>query len=727
MPSRDFVDMTSQTRPLTTSNTKGHESVLLIASDADAAARVLGELGSVTEERFQMEWVTELSRGIERLREGGVGAAVLDLNLPDSKGVETFDRLFQAVPELPILILSGADTEGEARQAVQHGAEDYLLKEQADGYRLRWTVRTMMERRAAQAEYRENALATITLDSIGEGVVRTDISGNVTYLNGLAEKMSGWFREEALGRPVADVLRLIDSASGGVLPNTVVVVTQGNKSAMATTRCTNCTLVRRDGLEFGIENRVAIIHDQGGDAIGTVLSFRDVSMARAASLEMSRAAQHDVLTRLPNRILFDDRLRQAISLAERQNTQLAVLFVDVDQFKRINDTLGHGVGDNLLRSVAGRLTACIRRSDTVSRLGGDEFLILLSPVEHGDDAAVTARKILRAMSSPHIIDDTSLDINVSIGGSAYPADGQDAESLVRRADVAMYEAKQHGRNSYQSFRKEMTTRMEKRTLLEADLRSALGRNEFLLHYQPKINLQTGQVTGMEALIRWQHPKQGMLLPATFVPIAEECGLILHIGQWVLVEACRQSREWSDAGLGVVPISVNVSVAEFQSKDFLSGVRAALIATGMEPQNLELELTETVLMRDAESAVVTLLALKAMGVRLAIDDFGTGYSSFTYLRRFPVDTLKVGQSFVQEIPMDSEGSTLVGAMISIGKSLNQRVIAVGVETASQLDFLQRYGCGEGQGSYFSIPVLADQAARLLSLASKQEIVRQIHAS
>ena len=719
--------MTSQTRPLTTSNTKGHESVLLIASDADAAARVLGELGSVTEERFQMEWVTELSRGIERLREGGVGAAVLDLNLPDSKGVETFDRLFQAVPELPILILSGADTEGEARQAVQHGAEDYLLKEQADGYRLRWTVRTMMERRAAQAEYRENALATITLDSIGEGVVRTDISGNVTYLNGLAEKMSGWFREEALGRPVADVLRLIDSASGGVLPNTVVVVTQGNKSAMATTRCTNCTLVRRDGLEFGIENRVAIIHDQGGDAIGTVLSFRDVSMARAASLEMSRAAQHDVLTRLPNRILFDDRLRQAISLAERQNTQLAVLFVDVDQFKRINDTLGHGVGDNLLRSVAGRLTACIRRSDTVSRLGGDEFLILLSPVEHGDDAAVTARKILRAMSSPHIIDDTSLDINVSIGGSAYPADGQDAESLVRRADVAMYEAKQHGRNSYQSFRKEMTTRMEKRTLLEADLRSALGRNEFLLHYQPKINLQTGQVTGMEALIRWQHPKQGMLLPATFVPIAEECGLILHIGQWVLVEACRQSREWSDAGLGVVPISVNVSVAEFQSKDFLSGVRAALIATGMEPQNLELELTETVLMRDAESAVVTLLALKAMGVRLAIDDFGTGYSSFTYLRRFPVDTLKVGQSFVQEIPMDSEGSTLVGAMISIGKSLNQRVIAVGVETASQLDFLQRYGCGEGQGSYFSIPVLADQAARLLSLASKQEIVRQIHAS
>jgi len=668
-----------------------------------------------------VEWVTELSRGIERLCDGGVGAAVLDLNLPDSKGVETFDKLFQAAPGVPILILSDADTEAEARQAVQRGAQDYLLKEQADGYRLRRTVRTVMDRWAAEAVSRENALATITLDSIGEGVVRTDLCGNVTYLNGFAERMSGWFREEALGRPVADVLRLVDSVSGEVLPNVVVIVTQGDKSAMTTTKCINCTLIRRDGLEFGIENRVAIIHDRDGDTIGAVISFRDVSTARAASLEMSRVAQHDVLTQLPNRTLFDDRLTQAISLAERQNKQLAVLFVDVDQFKRINDTLGHAVGDKLLRSVAGRLTACIRRTDTVSRLGGDEFLILLPQVEHAEDAAITARKILRAMASPHIIDNKSLDINVSIGGSTYPADGQDAESLLSQADVAMYEAKQHGRNSYQSFRKEMTTRLAKRRLLEADLRSALGRDEFLLHYQPKINLQTGQVTGMEALIRWQHPERGMLLPATFVPIAEECGLILRIGQWVLLEACRQAREWSDSGLGAVPISVNVSAVEFQSKDFLSGVRAALIATGMEPRNLELELTETVLMQDAESAVITLRDLKAMGVRVAIDDFGTGYSSFTYLRRFPVDTLKVGQSFVQDITSDHDGSTLVGAMISIGKSLKQRVVAVGVETASQLDFLQRHECGEGQGSYFSNPVVAEQAARLFKSGVQEAVV------
>jgi diguanylate cyclase (GGDEF)-like protein len=449
--------------------------------------------------------------------------------------------------------------------------------------------------------------------------------------------------------------------------------------------------------------------------------IRDVGAARAASLETSRASQHDVLTNLPNRTLFNDRLRQAISLAKRQGKQLAVLFVDLDQFKRINDSLGHTMGDKLLRSVAGRLMACVRRTDTVCRMGGDEFVILLSQVEHAEDAAITARKILRAVAAPHIIDNKSLDINVSIGGSTYPGAGQDAESLLSQADAAMYEAKQHGRNRYEFFRSDMRERLATRLLLEGDLRYALGRNEFLLHYQPKINLKTGLITGMEALIRWRHPERGILLPAAFVPIAEECGLMLPIGQWVLLEACRQSRAWSDSGLGVMPVAVNVSAVEFQGKDFLSGIRAVLIATGMEPQHLELELTESVLMQDAESAVVTLLALKAMGVRLAIDDFGTGYSSFTYLRRFPVDTLKVDQSFVQEITADPEGTTMVSAMISIGKSLNQRVIAEGVETRLQLDFLQRHGCGEGQGYYFSHPVVAEHAGTLFKACSRQAAV------
>ena len=693
-------------------NTKnGHECILLIAADADDAARVLGELGSVTEERFQVEWVTDLSKGVERLRDGGVGVAVLDLNLPGSQDAKTFDQFFQAASGVPILILTEVETEATAREVVQQGAQDYLLKEQASGYRLRRTVRMMLDRRAAAAVALENEVANATLDSIGEAVLRADIRGNITYLNRIAEKMTGWFRDEVLGRPVADVLRLVDSVSGAVVDNAVATVLDGYKTGTPTISLISCTLARRDGVELGIESRVTVVDDQAGNLIGAVVVIRDVGAARAASIEMSRASQHDVLTDLPNRTLFNDRLQQAISLAGRQKKQLAVLFVDLDQFKRINDSLGHSMGDKLLRSVAGRLIACVRRTDTVCRMGGDEFVILLSQLEHAEDAAITARKILRAVAAPHIIDNKSLDMNVSIGGSTYPDAGQDAESLLSQADAAMYEAKQHGRNRYEFFRSDMRVRLATRLSLEGDLRYALGRNEFVLHYQPKIDLKTGLITGMEALIRWQHPERGMLLPAAFVRIAEECGLILPIGQWVLLEACRQSRAWRDAGLGVMPVSVNVSAVEFQGKDFLSGVRAVLIATGMEPQNLELELTETVLMQDAESAVVTLLALKTMGVRLAIDDFGTGYSSFTYLRRFPVDTLKVDQSFVQEITADLQGTTMVHAMINIGKSLNQRVIAEGVETRSQLDFLQHHGCGEGQGYYFSNPVVAGEAESL----------------
>ena len=579
----------------------------------------------------------------------------------------------------------------------------------------------MMDGRAAEAMLLENAAANVTLDSIEEAVLRTDLHGNVSYLNRIAEELTGWRRKEAQGRPVADVLRFIDGLSRTAIDNALGLATQEAETAKATANCKNCILVRRDGIEFGIESKVTLIRDQDGSITGAVVAFHDVSEARAKSLEMSNSAQHDVLTDLPNRVLFNDRLTQAITLAQRQGKQLAVMFVDLDHFKKINDSLGHDVGDKLLQSVAERLTACIRRSDTVSRLGGDEFVILLSQVEHAEDAAFSARKILRALTVPHTIDNKNLDINVSIGVSTYPSDGQDAESLINRADNAMYEAKQNGRNNYQFFRREMHQRLAERQSLEADLRCALGRNEFLLHYQPKISLQTGQITGAEALLRWLHPQRGMVYPAQFVPVAEECGLILPIGQWVLLEACKQARAWSDAGVGIVPMAVNVSAAEFGAKDFLSGVRAVLIATGVAPQNLELELTESVLMRDAEAAVVTLVKLKAMGVQLAIDDFGTGYSSFTYLRRFPSDALKLHQSFVQEITADPGGAKIVSAMINIGRSLKQLVIAEGVETRAQLKFLQRHGCSEGQGYFFSRPVAAEQAVELFRAGMPEGVV------
>jgi diguanylate cyclase (GGDEF)-like protein/PAS domain S-box-containing protein len=694
-------------------NTKqGGDCVLVIGSAGADAARILGELGPATNGGFRVEWVSNTATGIERLHAGDIGAVVLDVSEQVSDGAAEFDRIFQAAPHVPVLILSDADLGEMAKTAMRRGARGYLVKEQADGYRLSRTVREMMDRHLPGEIARENESSSTMLDAIEEAVLRTDAHGDVRYLNRAGEVMTGWRRAEAYGRPMAEVLRLIESsraAAGQIVPIT-------GKRELKTTlemvdACVNCVLVRRDGRELEVDCKLTLVRNEQGNVTGRVVSFRDVSVARAAAVRMSHLAHHDALTKLPNRVLFNDRLTQAISLARRQSTQLAVMFIDLDRFKNINDSLGHEVGDQVLESVAGRLLACVRHSDTVSRLGGDEFIILLSPLEDGADAACSARKILSAVANPHIIDNRSLDVNVSIGVSTYPADGLTAESLVNRADNAMYEAKRSGRNSYRFFQPEMRAQLVERQSLESDLRYALRRDQFLLHYQPKFKLDNGEITGMEALIRWLHPQRGMILPADFVPIAEESGLILPIGQWVLREACRQAREWNDLGLGVVPVAVNVSAAEFEAKDFLSGIRAALITTKVEPQNLELELTETVLMRDAEIALVKMISLKAMGVRLAIDDFGTGYSSFRYLQRFPSDALKLDQSFVQQISSGVHDTTILNAMIDLGKSLKQRVIAEGVETGAQLDFLRLHECDEGQGYYFSPPVPAEQAATL----------------
>jgi diguanylate cyclase (GGDEF)-like protein/PAS domain S-box-containing protein len=700
---------------------ENEECVLVIGDETGEAAGILEKLGSAADERIRIEQVSELSSGIFRLHAGGIGAVVLDLSVPGHGGVETFDKLFHAAPRVPILVLSRADAEETARETVKRGARDYLVKNPSYGYRLNHAVRTLLNSRAAEATRLENEVANLTLDSIGEAVLRTDSVGNVTYLNRVGEKVTGWTRDEAQGRPLADVLSMIDGASRAAVDAARGDAAAEDETAGSFAGSTNGILVRRDGSEIDLESKTTLIREHGESVTGTIVAFRDVSADRSKSLEMSHLAQHDVLTDLPNRVLFNDRLTQAIALAERQDKQLAVMFIDLDHFKKINDSLGHDVGDKLLQSVAERLKACVRRSDTIGRLGGDEFVVLLSQIEHAEDAAITARKALRALTEPHTIDDKSLDLNVSIGVSTFPTDGQDAESLLNRADNALYEAKQRGRNNYQFFRHEMHARVAERQSLEADLRCALGRNEFVLHYQPKLNLQTGQITGVEALIRWLHPLRGLVYPEKFVSVAEECGLILGIGQWVLLNACKQARAWRDEGLGDVPVSVNVSATEFGAKDFLSGVRAALISTGVEPQNLELELTESVLMHDAEAAVVTLTKLKAMGVQVAIDDFGTGYSSFTYLRRFASDALKLHCSFVQEIAVDPRDAAIVSAMINLGKSLNQRIIAEGVETSTQLQFLKHHGCGEGQGYYFSRPVVADRLPELFNIGMLDGVV------
>ncbi len=538
--------------------------ILLIESDAVAADKIRAALTPEGSRSFEVEWVLELSEGLARLSKGGIDAILLELSLPDCHGIETFDKLFNAVPDIPILIL-GNGNEALAKEAVGRGAQDYLLAGHLDSYSLPRALRGAIERKAVEdALYAEKERAVVTLNSIGDAVLCTGISGNVTYLNLVAETMTGWRREEATGKPVAEVFRIIDGGTRKTAQDPMQLAVEENRTVGLTV---NCILIRRDGFESAIEDSAAPIRDRAGRVIGAVIVFHDVSAARAMSVRMAHSAEHDIVTNLPNRLLLNDRISQSITLARRQKKSLAVIFLDLDRFKYINDSLGHAVGDKLLQSVARRLLASVRGSDTVSRHGGDEFAILLSEISHPEDAATSAKKILLSLNAPHSVAGQDLHVDGSIGISIYPGDGEDAETLIQNADTAMYHAKENGRNNFQYFTAEMNVKVVARQSLEGSLRGALEREEFLLHYQPKVNLDTREITGVEALIRWQHPDRGLVPPAQFVPIAEDCGLVLPMGRWVLREACRQARAWQEAGLPFHRISVNVSAAEFRAKTF----------------------------------------------------------------------------------------------------------------------------------------------------------------
>lgn len=439
--------------------------------------------------------------------------------------------------------------------------------------------------------------------------------------------------------------------------------------------------------------------------------------------EMGHMAHHDFLTDLPNRLFLRERLVQAIALSKRHGTKLAVLFMDLDRFKTINDSLGHAVGDTMLQAVAQRLKDVVRNTDTVSRQGGDEFVILLSEVAGEKSVAILAGKICQVVSAPYAVAGQDLHIGATLGISMYPEDGEDAETLIKNADTAMYHAKDGGRGRYHFFRPEMNVRAVERQRTEGELYRALEQQEFELYYQAQVDLKTRRIIGVEALIRWHHPDRGLLLPRMFVPIAEECGAIVPIGRWVLHEACRQTQAWLDDGLTLDVIAVNVSTIEFERDGFFENLRTVLRDTGLAPERLELEMTESVLMEHAQSSMTMLRELKSLGIKIAVDDFGTGYSSLSYLKQFPVDTLKIDRSFVADIVGDNEDDILVESVIGLGKSLRHRVIAEGIETLEQLAFLTDHQCTEGQGFYLSQPMVAEAFTALLKSGVPDDVFRR----
>jgi len=470
-------------------------------------------------------------------------------------------------------------------------------------------------------------------------------------------------------------------------------------------------VVRPDGTERIVHERAEITHDENGRAVRMTGTAQDVTEYRQAMEHVNYLANYDTLTGLPNRVLLQNRLHEAMLEADRNNRLVAVMFLDLDHFKIINDTLGHDVGDALLKAVAERLVAGVRHGDTISRLGGDEFTIVLTNVAHFDDVTRVARKIIESFTSPFEIDGRELFISPSIGITLYPLD-DDIENALRNADAAMYHAKEMGRNTFQFYTAELNQRTAKRLALETALRHAVERCELQLHYQPQFSLKTGKITGMEALLRWQHPEMGLVPPLEFIPLAEETGLIVPIGEWVLRTACLQARAWHDAGFRGLQVAVNLSGRQFQHYDLAELVKKVLNETGLDPRQLDLELTESLLIHNTHAILDTMEELHALGVSFSMDDFGTGYSSLSYLKRFPIDTLKIDRSFVRDISRDPDDAAIAQAVIAIAHSLGIKVIAEGAETAKQLAFLRAHQCDGVQGYLFSKPVTAGTITRLL---------------
>jgi diguanylate cyclase len=547
----------------------------------------------------------------------------------------------------------------------------------------------------AQMEARYGGLLAAAPDAM----VISDSKGRILVMNDEAEKLFGYSREEMVGQSIELLVpqrfRGAHTGHRAKYSRDPVVRPMG--------KTPNLFALRKDGTEFSAEITLSPVETPGGRFFASAI--RDVS-------HVSALAQRDVLTGLPNRAYLNEYISKAVASAHRHGNKFAVLFLDLDNFKHINDSLGHSVGDILLKSVAHRLVKGVRDADTVSRHGGDEFIVLLSEISFAKDAALCAQKLLAMLKAPTTIGQRGLEVSTSIGISIYPDDGLDADTLIKSADTAMYQAKKSGRNNFKFFEAEMNVWAVERQSVEEDLRASSERGEFILHYQPRIDLQTGAITGAEALLRWSHPGRGLLFPVMFLSVAVDTGLILPIGMWAVRKVCSQTHKWQQAGLPAIPISVNISLVEFRDPAFVENIRTILRETRVEPSSLEFEFTENVLMQHIEATTSVLRQLKALGVGLTIDDFGTGSSSLRYLRLFPIDKLKIDQSFVREISYNPDDAAIVSAIIGVGRSLRQRVIAEGVETREQLAFLQHQLCPEAQGYYFSRPVSEDQFAQLL---------------
>jgi diguanylate cyclase (GGDEF)-like protein/PAS domain S-box-containing protein len=582
-----------------------------------------------------------------------------------------------------------------------------LLQETAENLSYALTImqreaeRTAAERALVESETRFRQLASNI-----PGIFWCASPGGdpVTYVSSAYEKISGRSAEVLLREP-GDWMNAVHRDDRAAVEDALYKARDGRLDH-------EFRIVRGDGQVRWIHNRsFPVLNENGRITLITGLA-EDITARKEDEELLQYMARYDHLTGLPNRMLFYDRLQQALAHSRRDRRSTAVVFVDLDHFKRVNDTLGHAVGDELLQEVAQRLKGALRAGDSVGRLSGDEFAVILTDLSSPQDAAKVTQGMMAALERPFLLDGHELFVSGSAGVTLYPNDGEDPDTLIKNADSAMYRAKEAGRNTYQFFKSEMNERALERMSMETSLRRALERGEFLLHYQPKAAVSTGALTGLEALLRWQHPERGLVPPNSFISLLEDNGLIVPVGAWVIAEACRQIKAWAAEGTPTIPIAVNLSVRQLQKRDFARSVENILQEYAIDPRLIELEITESVLMQNAEQAVELLHRLKKFGIRLSVDDFGTGYSSLNYLKKFPLDALKIDRSFVRDITTDPDDAMITTAVITLAHSLRLKVIAEGVETEGQLAMLAAKGCDEMQGYYFARPMAAMDCGMLL---------------
>ena len=635
---------------------------------------------------------------------------VSDFALPKFDGLSALRVVRELRPDLPFIFLSGTIGEETAIESLRSGANDYVLK--TNLARLPMAVRRALHDVDQRTRRLETEEALRLRDraveaSVNPVVIVSAIDPNMplVYVNRAFEQVTGYSRAEVIGgncrflqgedreQPELDKIR----------------------RAIAEQRDGHAVLrnYRKDGSLFWNKLYVTPVRDPLSNRVTHFVGVQyDITEIKGYQEELEHQANHDALTGLANRNLLKDRLKQALALAHRYKRPFSLTFIDLDNFKLINDSLGHDIGDRLLKLAAGRLAACVQEGDTVARLGGDEFVLLVAEQEQEEGVYRAMQRVMASMSQPFVIDEREFKITCSAGIASFPRDGEEADTLLRNAETAMYRAKDLGCNNFQLYSSDMNSDLGERLTLETDLWKAVVRNELVLYYQPKVELKSGRVIGMEALLRWNHPTRGMIPPEKFVPAAEASSLITEIGSWVIHEACANNKEWQDANLRALPIAVNISARQLHDNDLVETIRTALQTTNLRPEHLEIELTESAVMMHPDDAINTMARLRGMDVRIALDDFGTGYSSLSHLKRLPVTGLKIDQSFVRDLAFDPDDAAIVRAIVAVAHELMLGVTAEGVENAEQAAFLRTHGCNEAQGYYFARPVPASEMRALL---------------